>query len=159
MEDQAASIRITRHGKIRLWVKKALEFFQANPEEPLVLYSSPSDVSTSTIPRLISVVEIVKREYLKGSATGLHQFNQLLFEDRSQVPVDGEERSSALLLALEGSSHPKQKLAPYMKVTLSAKALPDRPHERETYQSAAVRRLSKSAKARLKKRAKKQVSQ
>lgn len=70
----------------------------------MVLYTGASDVSTSTIPRLISVVEIVKREYLKGSTIGLHQFNQLLFEDRSQVPVEGENRASALLLALEGSS-------------------------------------------------------
>lgn len=69
-----------------------------------MLYTSPSDVSTSAIPRLISVVEIVKREYLKGSMTGLHQFNQLLFEDRCQVPVEGENRVNALLLALEGSS-------------------------------------------------------
>lgn len=69
-----------------------------------MLYTSPSDVSTSTIPRLISVVEIVKREYLKGSMTGLHQFNQLLFEDQCPVPVEGENRANALLLALEGSS-------------------------------------------------------
>ncbi|KIK28897.1 hypothetical protein PISMIDRAFT_673158 [Pisolithus microcarpus 441] len=102
--DTTFSIRVARNGKIRALVKKALEFFQANPDRPLVLYSSPSEISASTIPKLISVVEIIKREYLKGYPVGLHQFNQLLFEERSQVPVEGKNRASALLLALEGSS-------------------------------------------------------
>lgn len=156
---QRTDIRITRHGKIRLWVKKALELIKAHPEEPLVLYSTPSDVSTSCIPRLISVVEIVKREYLKGLGVGvgLQQYNQLLFEDRSQIPIDGENRPDALRLALEGSSCPKQNLAPFMRVTLSTRLIPERPNARETYQTPSVRRLSKTAKARLRKRTKKQL--
>ncbi|KAI6155340.1 hypothetical protein BKA82DRAFT_991732 [Pisolithus tinctorius] len=152
--DTTFSIRVTRHGKIRVWVKKALEFFQVNPETPLVLYSGPSDASASAIPKLISVVEIIKRQYLEGHLVGLHQFNQLLFEERSQVPVEGENRASALLLALEGSSHPKQKLAPYMKITLCTKSVPERHGERETYQTPNVRKLSKAAKAKMRQRAK-----
>lgn len=120
------SIRITRHGKFRDWVKKALDFFevrfaahfetlyptlaQNQPDRPLVLYSSPADVSTSTIPRLVSVVEIIKREYLKGrdvstgDVSGLHQYNQLLFEQQGKIPVEGEERRDALQHVLGGHS-------------------------------------------------------
>ncbi|KAI5988888.1 hypothetical protein EDC04DRAFT_3149003 [Pisolithus marmoratus] len=134
------SVRVTRQGKFRVWVKKALEFLQANPESPLVLYSSP--------------IEIIKREYLKEHLVGLHQFNQLLFEERSRVPLEGESRASAVLLALEGSSNPKQKLAPHMKITLCATSIPERPGERETYQPPNVRKLSRAAKARMRQRAK-----
>ncbi|KIJ66796.1 hypothetical protein HYDPIDRAFT_26218 [Hydnomerulius pinastri MD-312] len=135
----ADTIRITRQGKLRVWVKRALDFFKANPDKPLVLYSSPSDVSTSTIPRLVSAVEIIKREYLKGldissgNLSGLHQYNQLLFEQRGEIPTDdSESRVNALLLALDGNSHPKQKLAPHMKITLSVQAIPERNEKRET---------------------------
>lgn len=127
--DEAAildSIRITRQGKIRFWVKKALDFFevrsiahdtpehptlaQSHPSRPLVLYSAPADVSASTIARLVSVVEIIKREYLKGrdvstgDASGLYQYNQLLFEKQDRIPVEGEDRRDALHLALDGRS-------------------------------------------------------
>ncbi|KAI5998816.1 hypothetical protein EDD15DRAFT_2161461 [Pisolithus albus] len=129
--DTTFSIRVARNGKIRALVKKALEFFQANPDRPLVLYSSPSEVSASTIPKLISVVEIIKREYLKGYPVGLHQFNELSFEDC-----------------------PKRKLAPHMKITLCAKIIPEKPGQRETYQTPSVRKLSRAAKARMRQRAK-----
>jgi len=161
--DMEHTIRITRQGKLRVWVKKALDFFQAYPDKPLVLYSSPVDVTTSTIPRLVSVVEIIKREYLKGldisagNLFGLHQYNQLLFEQQEENSVeDGENRRDAILLALDGHSHVKQRIAPHMKITLSTKAIPDRHEKRETYQTPAMRRLSKAAKARMKRRAKNQ---
>lgn len=74
-----------------------------------MLYSGPAEVSTSTIARLISVVEIIKREYLKGrdvsagDVSGLHQYNQLLSERRDEIPVEaGEDRRDALALALDG---------------------------------------------------------
>jgi len=148
------SIRITRHGKLRDWVKKALDFFNNQPDRPLVLYSAPADVSTSTIARLVTVAEIIKREYLKGrdistgDVSGLHQYNQLLFEQ-------GEDRSDALNLALDGHSHVKQSYLPHMKITLSIKpiALSD---ERKTHQAPMVRRMSKAAKARMRKRMRKQ---
>ncbi|KAF9223585.1 hypothetical protein BS17DRAFT_733178, partial [Gyrodon lividus] len=157
------TIRITRQGKLRVWVKKALDFFQAYPDKPLVLYSSPSNVTTSTIPRMVSVVEIIKREYLKGldvsagNLSGLHQYNRLLFERREEIPVeDGDNRVNALLLALDGHSHVKQIFAPHMKITLSVKAIPDMHEKRETYQTPAMRRISKTAKARMRRLVKNQ---
>jgi len=155
------SIRITRHGKLRVWIKKALDFFESQPDRPLVLYSAPADVSTSTIARLVSVVEIIKREYLKGrdvssgDASGLHQYNQLLFEQQGKIPVEGEDRRDALQLALDGHSHVKQSFAPHMKITLSTKAIMGSHEKRETYQTPAIRRMSKAAKARIRKRERK----
>lgn len=82
---------------------------KSQPDRPLVLYSTPADVSASTIARLVSVVEIIKREYLKGrevstgDVSGLHQYNQLLFEQRDKVPVEeGQDRRDTLHLALDG---------------------------------------------------------
>jgi hypothetical protein len=74
----------------------------------LTLHTSPADVAQSTIPRLISVVEILKREYLKtlnvsaGQLTGLHQYNELQWEQRGEVPVEGEDRATTISIALEG---------------------------------------------------------
>lgn len=164
------SIRITRHGKLRVWVKKALDFFevrsiaretatyptlvQSHPDKPLVLYSAPADVSTSTIARLVSVVEIIKREYLKGrdvsggDASGLHQCNELLSEQQDRIPMEGEERRDALRDALEGHSQcvkpsccrvvdpnsrsVKQTFVPHMKITLSTTAIPRTDKQRAT---------------------------
>lgn len=168
--EETTTLRITRHGKLRFWVKKALDFFevrsvahappkhptlaQSHPSRPLVLYSPPADVSASTIARLVSVVEIIKREYLKGrdvstgDASGLHQYNQLLFEERGRIPVEGDDRSDALHLALDGRSQcvtrwccgvadsnchsVKQSFAPHMKITLSTKAITGSHEKRET---------------------------
>ncbi|KAF8134847.1 hypothetical protein EV363DRAFT_1159808 [Boletus edulis] len=135
------SIRITRQGKLRVWVKKALDFFESHPDKPLVLYSAPANVSASTIARLVSAVEIIKREYLKGrdvsagDASGLHQYNQLLFEQQGSIP---------------------QTFAPQMKITLSTKAIMGSHEKRETYQTPAIRRMSKGARARMRKRTRKQ---
>ncbi|KAG2041876.1 hypothetical protein BDR03DRAFT_913737 [Suillus americanus] len=157
------SIRITRQGKIRSWVKHGLDFFQENPDKPLTLHTSPADVAQSTIPRLISVVEILKREYLKldvlaGQLTGLHQYNELQWEQRGEIAAEGEDRVSTIARALEGKKHPKLTLAPYMKVTLCRRALPGMHEKKEvTYQTPQTRRLSKTTKARLKKKAKQQM--
>ncbi|KAG1735770.1 hypothetical protein EDB19DRAFT_1723404 [Suillus lakei] len=159
------SIRITRQGKIKYWVKHGLDFFQENPNKPLTLHTSPVDVSQSTIPRLISVVEILKREYLKtldvsaGQLTGLHQYNELQWEQRGEIPAEGEDRASTIARALEGKNHAKLTLAPYMKVTLCTKALAGM-HEKKdmTYQIPQTRRLSKTTKARLKKKVKQQTA-
>ncbi|KAG1717856.1 uncharacterized protein EDB91DRAFT_1188090 [Suillus paluster] len=155
------SIRITRQGKIKNWVKHGLDFFQNNPDKPLTLQTSPVNVSQSTIPRLISVVEILKREYLKtldissGQLTGLHQYNELQWEQRDEIPTEGEDRASTIARALEGKNHPKLTLAPYMKVTLCTKALAEMNEKKDvTYQTPQTRKLSKAAKARLKKQAK-----
>jgi hypothetical protein len=53
-------------------------------------------------------VEIIKREYLKtldvssGQLTGLHQYNELLWEERGGIPIEGEDRASGITRALEG---------------------------------------------------------
>lgn len=69
--------------------------------------------STSTVPRLVSVVEIIKREYLQAvipgpCATGLHQYTQLGYLEENDL-VDGphehtdeNERMSEITTALEG---------------------------------------------------------
>ncbi|KAJ8589486.1 hypothetical protein M405DRAFT_791617, partial [Rhizopogon salebrosus TDB-379] len=152
------SILVTRQGKIRHWVKHGLDFFENNPDKPLTLQTAAADVAQSTIPRLISVVEIIKREYLKildvssGQLTGLHQYNELLWEERSGIPIEGEDRASGITRALEGKKYPKVSLAPSMKITLCRKALAGM-HEKKdvTYQTPQTRRLSKTAKARKRK--------
>ena len=71
-------------------------------------------LSTTTIPRLISVVEIIKREYLKTLEmthsrvlSGLYQYNEIgyLEQDESQDGMHSEEdRAQALAMALEGKN-------------------------------------------------------
>ena len=81
--------------------KAEFNLAQNRPDRALVLYSAPAVVSTSTIARLVTVVEIIKREYLKGrdistgDISGLHQYNQLLFEQ-------AEDGRDALNVALDG---------------------------------------------------------
>ena len=62
--------------------------------------------STLVIPRLISVVEIIKREWLKTSpapSLGLYQYNEIgTLEERSTDSVG--ERSEMLLLALKNKT-------------------------------------------------------
>ncbi|KZT65868.1 hypothetical protein DAEQUDRAFT_675993 [Daedalea quercina L-15889] len=174
-------IRITNHGKIHTWVQFALDSLQKHPDIPLLFHTLPvpkgKDVepnkksrlhaSMSTIPRLISVVEIVKREYLKsldpsssqaGKFSGVHQYNQIGEceqdeQDRSLGPE--EERRRAITLALSGKRHLRQHKVAYMKVTLSLRELPDLVSAGATYQQPEMRSLSKSARARLKRKLKK----
>ena len=72
--------------------------------------------SIMTIPKLVSVAEIIKREYLKSlptdeaeknTLTGLHQYNELgtLPEEPSGEAVDPEtERLKSLSNALTGKN-------------------------------------------------------
>ena len=114
-----------------------------------------SDKLSSSItlaPRLITVVEIVKREFLRGLATkrsprlkGLHQYNEigLLDEKPEAEGLDTEQaRSKQIVEALSGKNqcvpffktwtHPhtsgqpsvKQTQTPYMRVTLSLIEIP-----------------------------------
>lgn len=109
---------------------------QEHEEEPLVLHTLPHQgshppekeggaqlkqeglhPSTNVIPRLISVVEIIKREYLKkldpvlaeqGRLSGLYQYNELgTLEDRDgeqEAERHGteEERAQRISNALQG---------------------------------------------------------
>ncbi|TBU25179.1 hypothetical protein BD311DRAFT_728165 [Dichomitus squalens] len=119
----------------------------------------------STIPRLISVVEIIKREYLKtldptlarqGSLSGLHQYNEIgSLEEEGLLEGSGndeQDRQEALLQALSGRNHLKQKRTAFMRVTLCRKEAPDLVRRGATYQQPAVRKLTKSTRARLKKK-------
>jgi len=181
-EIQPHLIRITNHGKIQAWVAFALEFFKKNDGRPLVLHTLPASKptakelpaptapggeptshvsqgkcsSTSTIPRLITVVEIIKREYLKtlklSKLSGLHQYNEIGYLEDLQDNASGESRTNALVLALEGKNHLVQKQTPFMRVTLCQSTLPILADKGATYQQPAVRKLSKSAKKRIKKR-------
>jgi len=112
-------------------------------------------VSTITIPRLISVVEIIKREYLAAMNTnrspelvGLYQYNE--------GEEDAEDRRKMITEALIGTKNVRIARSPYMKVTLCRKELVGMKAGRATAQAPLKRRLSKSAKERLKKRLRKE---
>lgn len=72
--------------------------------------------SVSNVPRLISVVEIIKREYLKqldaihqdhGKLTGLYQYNEIAdLPDSTEVSEENREeaRVAALTNALQGKN-------------------------------------------------------
>ncbi|KAF5375196.1 hypothetical protein D9758_000029 [Tetrapyrgos nigripes] len=208
-------IRVTQGGKIKAWVSFSLESLQNSESRPLVYHTLPATIKLdpntgslisgethhdknkqkanahnpmSTTPRLISVVEIIKREYLKSLVQkrsprriGLHQYNEIGLLDDLQLRDDvncrggrGDQqegndigssekdmeqerlRQESIALALEGKNFPKQKQAPYMKITLSVSELPELVKRGATYQPPQVRRISKSAKARARKSRKKQ---
>lgn len=74
--------------------------------------------ATTTIPRLISVVEIIKREYIKNlelkhstKILGLHQYNEIGaledigLGDPETTPEGNEEsRSASIAMALDGKN-------------------------------------------------------
>ncbi|KAH9476009.1 hypothetical protein JR316_0011577 [Psilocybe cubensis] len=131
-----------------------------------------ASTSTDLIPRLISVVEIIKREYVKNLETkhsirmaGLHQYNEIGCLQKLGVlvtPAEGaiEEtaevtRSRTIIQALEGKNHPRQTQTPFMRITLSLTEQPELIENGATYQPPIKRNMSKSAKMRAKKRVKK----
>ncbi|KAG8922560.1 hypothetical protein FRC02_011789 [Tulasnella sp. 418] len=145
--------------------------------------SNAENKCTATIPRLISVVEIIKREHAKqhskpnaaaevtaslSSATPiLHQYNEVgtLEDQKAQnrqaddTNIIQPDRTDSILQALEGTS-PKIKRTPFMKVTLSLRQLPKAEIGKATYQlPPPPKGLSKAAQHRAKKRAKKKASQ
>ncbi|KAJ7749031.1 hypothetical protein DFH07DRAFT_923271 [Mycena maculata] len=180
-------IRITNHGKIATWVTLALDFLEKHENLPVVLHTFPATPKStpaespdgaglavnppsfshtvSTVPRLISVVEIIKREYVKklelehsSTLTGLHQYNEIgTLEDHClaipdpEVPQDAESlRSQEIVEALQGKTHLKIKQTPFMKITLSRTELTGL--AAATYQPPLLRKISKSVKARAKRR-------
>ncbi|KAF8518470.1 hypothetical protein JB92DRAFT_2902653, partial [Gautieria morchelliformis] len=184
-------MRITDHGKIHSFVSFGLKFLQENPQRPLVLHTFPfaKDSSvprqnpetqarkiakpTASIPRLVSVVEIIKREYAKWASTreaadegpvddswrlGLHQYNELaaledigIVELQEPAPDDAEQ----LRQALEGKNFLKLKFTPHLKVTLSVSTQPQLEEKGATHQPPPPIKRSKSARARERKRQKK----
>ncbi|KAM6503563.1 hypothetical protein JOM56_000506 [Amanita muscaria] len=135
---------------------------------------------TETIPRLITVVEIIKREFLKNLAlkhsprlAGLYQYTEIgcledvqksNAEETSSVPSAGaeeeeddleelfDERAKEVVEALSGKNHVRRKRTPYMKITLSLTTIPALEEQGASYQAPTIRKLSKSAKSRARKR-------
>ncbi|KAH8096854.1 hypothetical protein BXZ70DRAFT_944808 [Cristinia sonorae] len=188
--DAQHEIRITSHGKIHNWVDFALKHFEAKPDEALVLHTLPLPAkdtvaqpesvdaksdrerlphSVANVPRLISVVEIIKREYLKqldsihqdhGKLSGLYQYNEIgsLPDPMEEGDVAGAEqaRVQALANALQGKKHLKIKKSPYMKVILSRRELDDAHLRAFTKQPPSIRKLPRSTVNRAKRRQAKQ---
>ncbi|CAA7262498.1 unnamed protein product [Cyclocybe aegerita] len=189
-------IRITTSGKIKSWVAVALAFFEDETQaKGLVLHTFPASVTNgallervtgkdpilrkqaaatiSAIPRLISVAEIIKREFGKtmeakrsSRMKGFHQYNEIGTLEALGLTVtpaaeDGtpltreDARSHSILEALSGRNYARQTQSPYMRITLSTVERPDLVERGATYQAPTIRKLSKSAKARAKKQEKK----
>ncbi|CAA7257439.1 unnamed protein product [Cyclocybe aegerita] len=195
-DDAQKCIRITNGGNMKSWVAVSLAFFEDETRaKGLTLHTFPASVASdaflervagkdpvlrkqasatvSTIPRLISVAEIIKREFVKtleakrsSRMKGLHQYNEVgtlealgltvapAAEDGT--PLTGEDaRSHSILEALSGRNYARQTQSPYMRITLSTVERPDLVERGATYQPPTIRKLSKSAKARAKKQEKK----
>ncbi|KZT41622.1 hypothetical protein SISSUDRAFT_1031146 [Sistotremastrum suecicum HHB10207 ss-3] len=133
------------------------------------------------IPRLLTVVEIIKREYLAarvrdargqtakdgppGEAKGLEQYNELkCLEDLDTAPIESEpnlkplsdaERTEQLMAMLDGKNHLKIKKTPFMIVTLCTTTWMAAPTD-ATYQPAPPpTKVSRNARLKAKKKAKK----
>jgi len=136
--------------------------------------SSPSEVKTrrsaldtcsETIPKLISVVEIIKREYFKSltpgdGVTGLHQYNFLgTIDDWEEHDTnngdvnDDERRLKEITAALEGKKHLKVTKKPFMKVVLCTTSIPTI-EATFTYQAPQTKKPSRAARSRKRKREK-----
>ncbi|KAI9451080.1 hypothetical protein BJY52DRAFT_1206051 [Lactarius psammicola] len=121
--------------------------------------------STITIPRLITVAEIIKREYLitmdakrVPDLVGLYQYNEMgCIENGVENEVDeekdegAEDRMKMLAEALAGKNIKIEK-TPYMRITLCRKELAGMKNRNTTAQAPLKRKLSKSARGRLRKR-------
>jgi len=153
-------VRITTHGKIKTWVQFALDFLDENEERSLTFHTLPlpgtppggkPSTATATIPRLISVVEIVKREHLErlkarrsSSLAGVHQYNEI----GALQDLPSSRAPSPDVTEMLSGSNVRIKKTVFMKVTLSRKKLQHLVDRGATYQPPLVRTLSKSAKAR-----------
>ncbi|KIO21149.1 hypothetical protein M407DRAFT_10533 [Tulasnella calospora MUT 4182] len=160
-------MRVTDHHKMRSLVRFALEFLVTNPARPLVLHTMPNsrgniitesdqgeprtriarEKCTTSVAKLISVVEIIKREFpkalrshssdatagdgggtsLSSESFNLHQYNEIgCKEDLFPLAEEesNEDRAERIRMLLEGKNHPKVKRTPYMKITLSREPIP-----------------------------------
>lgn len=133
------------------------------------------DTATNTVPRLISVVEIIKREFLASArrrvmsaiptepgasaSWRLHQYNVVgtLESESPRGPDRGNEEDQVdLILALSGKNYLNLRRTPYLKVFLCRRELPPGFVVNATYQPPLEPPpKSRSAKARERKRRKK----
>ncbi|KZT57286.1 hypothetical protein CALCODRAFT_289515 [Calocera cornea HHB12733] len=140
------------------------------PPQPFKAPAKSLAPCTTSIPRLLSVAEIIKREfvdlsYAQGQGKGkeketwvLHQYNELgCLED-----LEGEggrteagKKGLSLVELLEGKNHLQIKRTPYMKITLTKKLLEGHDAKKSTYQEPLPsKKRSKSARARERKKQK-----
>ncbi|KAJ1307454.1 hypothetical protein OPQ81_001554 [Rhizoctonia solani] len=174
------SMRVASHGKISVLVDFALKFLKENPTRPLVLHTLPYksgtgaeenkrlepdakrrkiEPSTTNVARLISVVEIIKREFKEGP---LHQYNEIGCLDPPSsreggpgvgVPSEpGAERWAALQRIVEGKNHLPIQRTPYMKITLSQTELPESEASNTTYQPPVTKKVCRGTRKRSKRR-------
>ena len=119
------------HLKVSCWleyVRPTMNSSQNDSEIPLSLHTLPNysnksteavnpqkiekerglSPSTTTIPRLLSVVEIIKREYLatlgSTSLRGLHQYNEIGCFDQDKSTAKDARTQTTLAVALEGKN-------------------------------------------------------
>ncbi|ORY32570.1 hypothetical protein BCR39DRAFT_522914 [Naematelia encephala] len=176
-------MRITSGGSIASYVKFALTFLDENPHRPLILHTiapppppppttttptkgtKPSKRPTSTLtpsllntPRLISVVELIKRAYMqriespesrkgKERAIGIWQYTEsgllpfVNLEREKGLQVEGDtETETALERVLGGKTQPKMTHQPFLQITLSTSPLGWESRRGVTCQYVMVRR-------------------
>ncbi|WWD17481.1 hypothetical protein CI109_101922 [Kwoniella shandongensis] len=171
-EEESHRMRITSGGSMSAYVQFGLRYLRENPKTPLVLHTLPppspspqaqpkSDKSqsessgpskprslttllpcTTTAPRLIAIVELIKREYIaqirkdlqrtdpegkgkgKGKGKGIWQYTECgnhvppLQEHQEEVETMGD-----LTRVLGGRTKPKMTHSPYLQITLSTRPL------------------------------------
>ncbi|KAG8908334.1 hypothetical protein FRB99_007260 [Tulasnella sp. 403] len=160
--DEPHLLRVGSGSKMKALVKWSIQFLLDNPRRPLTLHTlSPAesafvasgmsrhnrDVVTSKnvslTARLISIVEIIKREYPKAlraqtkqsdpikvlDIVTLYQYNEVkCFEDvESQggtAAVEPVSREEEIMSAFKGKKHLPVKRTPYMRITLCGRPLP-----------------------------------
>ncbi|GJJ08664.1 hypothetical protein Clacol_002883 [Clathrus columnatus] len=125
--------------------------------------------SVATIPRLITIAEITKRQYVDWARKrvnpdksivpdelriGLHQYNELETLEELELENNSIEDNN-LIRALSGKNYPKKELTPHLRITLSVSALPESKLQGATYQAPDPFIKSKSARARERRKEKK----
>ncbi|OBZ75299.1 hypothetical protein A0H81_04685 [Grifola frondosa] len=127
-------LRITNHGKMAGWVTFALDHFEKHANEPLVLHTLP-----------------IRDAKPAAQADDLQSVNDG-GPDTQSLGNSAEGNPDTLAHALQGDRHLKQKRVAFMRVTLCRRELPTLVTKGATYQRPDLRRLSKSARARMKRK-------
>jgi len=145
------------------------ESTNAKVQDPSTSKKPPRlSLCTVHIPRLISIVEIIKREFLTSvsrqnidhpeNPIQLHQYNLV---DALESDVPGKKEGNEpidLELALSGKNHLHVKRTPYMKVILCRRQLPPELVGNASYQEPLKPpKRSRSAKSRDRKRRRKEA--